>query len=504
MAQLLDKQVEYNKQGLNELQRKLRRTERRIEQSQDLNKIVKLLDYKYALEEEIKLYKRNYAATKQIAINTDTGQIIRLSDLINENFYEYFKCKSPYRILKGGRSSFKSSVVSLKLVTKFLQDDKANMIMFRKVGKYLSTSIYEQIKWAILILGAQGEFTFLKSPLKIIHNKTKTAFYFYGVDDPMKIKSAKIAEGYVTDLWFEEAAEFDGKEEIDTVTDTFIRQDLPGDMNVEVTFTYNPPRNPYVWINEWLEEIKHDNSYYIHHSTYEDDKKGFLSEQFLDKVRKIKVSDPEYHDWMYLGKVIGLGDIVYNIDHIQKITKIPDNDKLLFADVAIDTGYSISATTFLFIGYTLKGNIILLDTYYYSPRNKTNKKAPSEFSKDLWEFITKNATKWDLNVDTETIDSAEAGLRNQYAKDYGRHLRAAKKKDKESMIEDVINLFVQGRFYMLDTDNNKVFYEEHKKYQWDADTLEPNKQPKVIKVDDHTCDAFQYYVQNNLIKLGMK
>jgi phage terminase large subunit len=28
--------------------------------------------------------------------------------------------------------------------------------------------------------------------------------------------------------------------------------------------------------------------------------------------------------------------------------------------------------------------------------------------------------------------------------------------------------------------------------------------PKVIKEDDHTCDAFQYYVNDNLQKLNLK
>lgn len=34
------------------------------------------------------------------------------------------------------------------------------------------------------------------------------------------------------------------------------------------------------------------------------------------------------------------------------------------------------------------------------------------------------------------------------------------------------------------------------------DIKTPN--PEVIKVDDHTCDAFQYYVNDNLQKLNLK
>jgi phage terminase large subunit len=111
--------------------------------------------------------------------------------------------------------------------------------------------------------------------------------------------------------------------------------------------------------------------------------------------------------------------------------------------------------------------------------------------------------KYQVNLDTQTIDSAEGALRNQYNKDYGIYLTPARKKDKEKMIENVEDLLAQNRVYVLNTENNKIFLEEHKKYQWDEDSLKTDK-PKVVKIDDHTVDAFQYYVNNNLEKLGLK
>lgn len=506
MGILKEEKVSYNIETLNELRTKLNKLNLIIANSKDVNKKVRAIQKRYKLEKKIEQYTRILQARlmvkedKQVNSNKRT---IRLSDLISDNFVPYFKTTRPYRILKGGRSSLKSSAVSINLVLKFISDDNANIICFRKVAKYLSTSIYEQIKWAIYLLGAEDEFTFLKSPLRIEHNRTGTAFHFFGVDDPQKIKSAKIAKGYVSDLWFEEATEFDGVEEIDTVSDTFIRQDLPDDKQVEITFTYNPPRNPYIWINEWVEDLEFDENYFIHHSDYTEDSKGFLSQQFIDKVTKMKDTDPDYHDWMYLGKVIGLGDTVYNYNLFQQINTIPDDDRLLFADIAIDTGYSTSATTFLFIGYTVKRKVIILDTYYYSPVNQINKKAPSDFSKDLFEFIERNCKEWKLNLDRRIIDSADGALRNQYNKDYGTHLTPARKKQKQKMIENVEDLLAQKRVYVLKTDKNKIFLDEHKKYQWDEKTLN-TPDPKVIKIDDHTCDAFQYYVNFDLIKLGLK
>src|SRR5699024_2451447 len=106
-------------------------------------------------------------------------------------------------------------------------------------------------------------------------------------------------------------------------------------------------------------------------------------------------------------------------------------------------------------------------------------------------------------IDMMTVDSAEGALRNQLFKDYSIRLHPIAKGKKVDMIDNVHSLLAEGRFYYLNTPNNQVFIEEHKKYAWDADSLRtPN--PKVIEVDDHTCDMLQYYVNDNLQKLRLK
>ncbi|MCY9190090.1 PBSX family phage terminase large subunit [Bacillus mojavensis] len=427
---------------------------------------------------------------------------IKITDLMNKNFYSFWLNERPKSILSGGRSSMKSSVISLKLVIDFLDDPQGNVICLRKVAKYLSTSVYEQIKWAIYMLGVEDEFFFGKSPLKIEHKETKTAFYFYGVDDPQKLKSMNIAVGYIMALWFEELAEFSGVEDIDIVEDTFIRQDL-GEKEVKIYYSYNPPRNPYAWVNEWRDDKAGDDEYFLHHSTYLEDEKGFLSDQLIRKIERYKEQDEDYWRWMYSGEVIGLGDMVYNMNHFHEIDQLPEDDSLILIDIAIDTGHQVSATTYLAFGLTKKQNVILLDTYYYSPENKVVKKAPSELSTELKEWMDKISQEYNKYFDKQTIDSAEGALRNQFFKDYGIRLHPVAKKKKIDMIDNVQDLLAQGRFFVLKNESNQIFLTEHRKYQWDADTLQSDD-PKIIKIDDHTCDAFQYYVNDNLQKLGLK
>src|SRR5690606_1656102 len=139
--------------------------------------------------------------------------MIRITDLINRNFYPVWLTDKPHVVLSGGRSSMKSSVISLKLVIDFLNDPEGNVICLREGGKDWSAALQGQIRWAVYKLGARGVCHFGKSPWKINRKATGSAFYFVGVDDAQKLKCANIAVGYVMALWFEELAEFSGVED---------------------------------------------------------------------------------------------------------------------------------------------------------------------------------------------------------------------------------------------------------------------------------------------------
>ncbi|WP_270996583.1 PBSX family phage terminase large subunit [Listeria seeligeri] len=429
-------------------------------------------------------------------------QVINVIDKINPAFYDLWLSKHNHIIAKGGRSSMKSSVISLKLVEKKMANPQSNMVCLRKVANTLYKSVYQQIKWALYEMGVADQFNFGKSPMEIIHKKWGTGFYFSGCDDPAKLKSMKIPVGYVSALWFEELAEFSGVTDIDVVEDTFIREDLPDNQEVTTYMSYNPPRNPYEWVNEYVDARRGDDDYLIHHTTYLNDEKGFLSKQIIKKIEKYKKNDSDYYRWMYLGEVIGLGDNVYNMNLFKALKVLPDGDSIISIDVAIDTGHQVSATAACAFGLTAKGNVILLDTYYYSPANQVVKKAPSELTQELREFMVETAKNYNMKINTRTIDSAEGGIRNQFYKDYKIRLHAVVKKKKATMIDFVHDLLAQGRFYYLDTSNNQIFIEEHRKYQWDVKTITTDK-PDVIKENDHTCDVFQYYVKDNLRKLKL-
>lgn len=433
---------------------------------------------------------------KQITINAD--------NMICPHFDRVLFSHSLNKVLKGGRGSTKSSVISLQLVMDFLQDSHANVLIMRKVANTIELSVYEQIKWAIYMLHVDSLFEFKKSPYRIVDKRNGTAFYFSGVDDPQKLKSMVIAQGYVRYLWFEELAEFDSWQEVDMVRASFTRKHLPPGAHVVTYYSYNPPKNPYEWINEWVAQREKLPGWYVDHSTYEDvTLPNILSQDYIDEINTVKSNDYDYYRWMYLGEVVGLGTNIYNMDNFQALDKLPADDYITNVYYSVDTGHEVSATTCGAYGLTKKGNVILLDTYYYSPQGKTHKKPPSELSRDLKAFIDK-VTDWIGKQPTRmTIDSAEGALDNQFYNDYGIHWHKVNKLKKVDMIDRVQDLLAQGRFYYLKRPENDIFIAEHRKYQWDENTLQSDD-PKVIKEDDHTCDGFMYLCVDNERDFGLK
>lgn len=432
---------------------------------------------------------------------------VRIQDNVNPHFKEVWTTSKPYNVLKGGRNSFKSSVIALLLVFMIvpflIAGKKANVVVIRKVGNTIRDSVFLKIQWALNKFGLSGRFKATVSPFKIQDTVTGSCFYFYGQDDFQKLKSNDI--GNIIAVWYEEAAEFSDKEDFDQSNVTFMRQKHPDVDFVKFFWSYNPPRNPYSWINEWAEELKNDENYLVHSSSYLDDELGFVTKQMLSDIERIKENDYDYYRYIYLGEPVGLGTNVYNMDLFHRVDKIPDNERVIGQLFAADTGHQQSATTCLHAVVTNKSKLYLVDTYYYSPAGKTHKKAPSVLSKELHEFVTKQ-TKLFVNVPVVemTIDSAEGALRNQYLEDFGIRWHPVAKKKKIVMTEYVQSLLADGRFYYLPTENNlRYFIEEHKRYQWEEKSI-MNDDPKVVKEDDHTCDAFQYMIVDNLQLLGLK
>lgn len=142
---------------------------------------------------------------------------VKLTSLIAPSFHglhwDILEHKHTHYKLAGGRGSTKSSFISLEIILGMMQDPEANAIAMRKVGRFLEESVFEQLRWAIEVLGVSDKWKVRFSPLGLSYLPFGNKIIFRGADDPQKIKSVKLKKGYFKYIWFEERSEFDGPEE---------------------------------------------------------------------------------------------------------------------------------------------------------------------------------------------------------------------------------------------------------------------------------------------------
>lgn len=201
--------------------------------------------------------------------------------------------------LKGGRGSTKSSFASIQIILGMVDDPNANALALRKVDNTVRKSILESFLWAIDVLDLNNSFTHTKSPAEITYLPTGQKIIMSGLDDPRKLKSIRLQKGYFKFLWFEEAEEFNGMEEIRSVEQSTRRG---GDVFVEF-ITYNPPNDPAAWVNE--ESKNEANDRYVHFSNYLDVPRDWLGKQFFSDAEALKKRDPLKYEHEYMGHAVG-------------------------------------------------------------------------------------------------------------------------------------------------------------------------------------------------------
>lgn len=287
---------------------------------------------------------------------------VKLSDIIAPSFYDLHKDikaeKHTHYWLKGGRGSTKSSFVSTEIPLGMMKDPQANAVVIRKVGLYLKDSVYEQLLWAISVLGVSEFWQEKQSPLELIYKPTGQRIIFRGADKPKKIKSTKVRKGYIRYIWYEEVDEFAGMEEIRTINQSLMR----GGKKFDVFYTYNPPKSQRNWVNVEVQHTYPDR--YIHSSDYRTVPPEWLGEQFIIEAEHLKETNPAAYAHEYLGEVTGTGAEVFTNLSIRPITdsEIQSFDRIYRG---IDWGYAADPFVYNAMHYDKKRRTLYIYYEYY-------------------------------------------------------------------------------------------------------------------------------------------
>ena len=242
----------------------------------------------------------------------------KLDVLIAPSFYSVHndikKGRYTHYWLKGGRGSTKSSFISVEIILGMMQDPNANALVMRKVAVNLKDSVYEQLLWAIEALGVSHLWDAKLSPLQLIYKPTGQKILFRGADEPKKIKSTKFRKGYCQYIWYEEADEFAGMQEIRTINQSLMR----GGSTFFVFYSYNPPKSQSNWVNQ--EAMQPKANRLVHTSDYRTVPPEWLGEAFLQEAEDLKTINEKAYRHEYLGEVVGTGGAVFDNVVVKEIT----------------------------------------------------------------------------------------------------------------------------------------------------------------------------------------
>ena len=338
--------------------------------------------------------------------------VIKLSDVIAPAFYpvhyDIIDGLHENYDLYGGRGSTKSSFISVEIILGMMQDPNANAAVFRRRENTIGGSVFEQLEWAIDVLGVSEYWKRTVSPYKLTYKPTGQQIVFKGLDEPKKIKSIKTAKGYFKYLWFEELDEFNGDKDIRSVEQSILR----GGPKYVVFKSFNPPISNSNWANTYVQTPKA--GALRHKSCYLDVPEEWLGQKFLDDAEDLKMVNPRAYEHEYLGVPVGTGGEVFTNLEIQTIT---DEELSHFDQIymGIDWGWYPDPFQWVKVHYDANRRKL-----YFMDEFRANKMS----NRDTWDHLVKEHHV--NSQDLITADSAEPKSVGDY-RSYGSLCRGAVK-----------------------------------------------------------------------------
>ena len=338
--------------------------------------------------------------------------VIKLSDVIAPAFYpvhyDIIDGLHENYDLYGGRGSTKSSFISVEIILGMMQDPNANAAVFRRRENTIGGSVFEQLEWAIDVLGVSEYWKRTVSPYKLTYKPTGQQIVFKGLDEPKKIKSIKTAKGYFKYLWFEELDEFNGDKDIRSVEQSILR----GGPKYVVFKSFNPPISNSNWANTYVQTPKA--GALRHKSCYLDVPEEWLGQKFLDDAEDLKMVNPRAYEHEYLGVPVGTGGEVFTNLEIRTIT---DEELSHFDQIymGIDWGWYPDPFQWVKVHYDANRRKL-----YFMDEFRANKMS----NRDTWDHLVKEHHV--NSQDLITADSAEPKSVGDY-RSYGSLCRGAVK-----------------------------------------------------------------------------
>lgn len=405
---------------------------------------------------------------------------VKLSNVIAPSFRKVHKDLKKglhtHYWLGGGRGSTKSSFVGVEIILGIMSDPDANAVAMRKVKDTLRDSVYEQLTWAIEMLGVRHLWSIPESKLVLTYIPTGQKIIFRGADNPKKIKSIKFSRGYCKYIWYEEVDEFNGMEEIRMINQSLMR----GGEKFVVFYSYNPPKSSNNWVNTEVKLTRPDRLF--HHSNYLTVPQKWLGQQFFIEAEHLKETKPQAYEHEYLGEVTGTGGEVFDNVQIRPISNEEIGD---FWNVkrGIDYGYATDPFSYNVMHYDRKKKRLYIFHEYYKVRLS---------NKDAYDHIKVE------NKDNELIKAESAEPKsNHELRQYGLKVTPVKKGP--DSVKYGIKFLQSLEAIIIDDTRCPETAREFLSYELDKD-VHGNFKAGFPDKDNHAIDAVRYALNDEVMK----
>lgn len=399
---------------------------------------------------------------------------ISLNKIVGRGYADFWSFKGRYRICKGSRASKKSKTTALNFIFRIMKYKDSNLLVVRKVFSTLKDSCYSELKWAANCLGVSSMWEFKLSPLEMVYKPTGQKIFFRGLDDPLKITSITVNQGFLCWLWIEEAYEIAKESDFDMLNES-IRGAVPNNLFKQVTLTLNP-WNEHHWIKKRFFDQSQSPDILAKTTNYLCNE--FLDKNDIDVFERMKKNNPKRYKVAGLG-MWGISDGLIFENHEEKFFDVYEISKRpsVKSVFGLDFGYTNDPTAF-FAGLIdiEKKEIFVFDEIY--KKALTNSMIYEEIYK---KGFSKEKIVADSAEPKSIAELEELGL---------KRIKKARK-GKDSILNGI--QFIQNfKIFILPKCTN--FITEIQNYCWESDRF-GNKTNIPSDSFNHLMDAMRYGIE---------
>lgn len=404
---------------------------------------------------------------------------IKIKDVIGKNYDLFWNDKHFYRVVKGSRGSKKSKTIAINMIYRIMKYPESNLLVIRRVFNTLRNSCRADLIWAINRLKVNHLWRVPKGEHTLTYLPTGQQILFAGLDDPLKLTSITVAQGYLNFVWIEEAFQIEKQEMFETLEES-IRGILPPHLFHQITLSFNPWSEDH-WLRKRFYNDTYDREYtddLIYAITTDYTMNEFLDEVTLKRFEEMKIKRPNRF------RVAGLGEwgiaegLVYNNWEVLEFdpVKLLRSDFSLEAAFGLDFGFTNDPSAFIAVIVDLRNKRLFIFDEFYKKRLLNNEIAE--------EIKTRGYSKDEITADCAEAKSIEE------IRSYGISRIKQSSKGKGS-VNQGIQYIQQFDIYVHPKCTNTIM--EFKNYVWEEKngiTLN-----KAADNYNHLMDALRYALE---------